>query len=97
MKEETREWLEKAEEDFDIAKYNLEGGKYPAVAFYSQQSIEKMLKALQIEKLGKFDRTHDLVLLAKSVDAPAEIIEICEKINPFYVITCYPNAFFEYD
>ncbi|MBI2675183.1 MAG: HEPN domain-containing protein [Candidatus Aenigmarchaeota archaeon] len=54
MKEDTQKWLWKAEKDFATAMYNFEGGKLDAAAFYSQQSAEKALKALQIERLGRF-------------------------------------------
>ena len=91
MKKETRGWLNKAEEDLDTAKFNLNGGKYSFAIFLCQQSIEKALKAMQIEKLNKFDKIHDLTRLAKSISAPAEIINFCEDISPYYTITRYPD------
>jgi len=96
MKTEAKEWLEKAREDLDVAEYNLKGNKLSAAAFYFQQAAEKALKALQIEKLNRFERTHDLVILAKSLDTPKEIIEICESVTIYYVITRYPNSKQEY-
>lgn len=92
MKEETLKWLEKAKEDIDIAAYNLKGKKFNAAVFYSQQSSEKSLKAIQVEKLGRFGRIHDLMALAKSVNAPESIIEKCNHINPYYTITRYPDS-----
>ena len=56
-----------------------------------------MLKALQIKKLGKFEKTHDLVLLAKNVGAPPEIASLCELLTPFYTITRYPDVRVDYD
>lgn len=94
--EEIETWMNKAEEDLETAKFNLKGGKLGAAAFYSQQAVEKALKSLQIKKFNRFDRTHDLIFLAKSVDASKEIILICEKISPFYTITRYPDVFVRY-
>ena len=97
MKEEAKEWIEKAEEDLDTAEFNLKGRKMPAAAFYSQQAAEKALKALQIENLRRFDKVHDLVLLGKSVKAPEGMLKICEDLSPFYMITRYPNSKEAYD
>ncbi len=92
MKEEISNWWKGAREDLRTAEYNLRGDMLHAAAFYSQQAAEKGLKALQIKKLEKFEKTHDLVLIAKSVGAPAEIAQICEDLAPFYTITRYPDV-----
>lgn len=92
VKKETIEWLKKAKEDAGIAAYNLKGRKFNAAVFYAQQASEKALKAVQIEKLGKFEKIHDLLTLAKSVGAPENIIESCASINPYYTITRYPDS-----
>ena len=92
MREESKEWLRKAQEDYETAAYLLKGNKHHGAAFFSQQAAEKALKAIQIEKLGRFDRSHDLVLLASSVGAPKKIIEVCAKLSPHYVSTRYPDV-----
>ena len=48
MNEVTREWVDKAESDFDTADLTLHGREAPiidAVCFHSQQCAEKYLKA----------------------------------------------------
>lgn len=97
MRQEADNWFRSAKNDLETAKYNMEGGKLDAAAFYAQQAVEKSLKSIQIEKLGKFQRTHDLVLLGKSVDAPKEILKLCEMIEPFYTITRYPDSAVDYN
>ena len=70
MKSETKEWIDKAKEDFDTAKDLFKLKRYSASGLYCQQACEKILKAVQIEKLDKFDKIHDLRKLALSVSAP---------------------------
>ncbi len=92
MKKETKNWLKKAKEDFETAKYNLKGKRLSAAGFFFQQAAEKALKAAQIEKLNRFERTHNLPILAKSLGALEEISEECEFLTIFYVITRYPDS-----
>lgn len=89
---ETSKWWNHSRSDLEIAEYNLKGDMLNAAAFYAQQATEKALKALQIETLGRFERTHDLVYLAKSVDATPEVLQLCELIAPFYTVTRYPDV-----
>ena len=56
MKEEVKKWWETALDDLETSKYNLEGNRLAAAAFYAQQSIEKGFKALLIKKLAYFQR-----------------------------------------
>jgi HEPN domain-containing protein len=91
MKEETKKWLEKANQDMDMAQYSFNGKKLDAAAFYSQQAVEKQLKAFQIEKFSEFDKTHDLISLAKKLNAPKEILDCCKDISPYYTVTRYPD------
>jgi len=94
---EAEEWWGKAKKDLETADYNLKGNMLDAAAFFAQQAAEKALKSLQIKKLGKFEKVHDLVLLAKSIDAPGKIIKLSEMIAPFYTITRYPDVEISYD
>ena len=94
---EASKWWKHSLSDLKTAEFNLKGGMLNAAAFYAQQSAEKALKSLQIGRLGGFERTHDLVYLAKSIDAPAEILVLCELITPFYTVTRYPNAEVPFD
>ncbi|MEK6874727.1 MAG: HEPN domain-containing protein [Nanoarchaeota archaeon] len=92
MRIESKEWLFQAKQDYNTAEYLIQGNKLQACAFYSQQRAEKALKAVQIELLKRFDRTHDLVLLSSSVNAPQHIIEACSQLSPQYVATRYPDT-----
>src|SRR3989338_10412611 len=86
-----KEWIKRAEEDIDTAKYLLKGNKLRAAGFFVQQSLEKSLKSLYIKKFGKLWKTHDLVELARIVDAPKDIIEKCAEADPAYIAMRYPG------
>lgn len=92
MREEAKNWWEQAQSDLHTSEVNLKEGIYYASAFFSQQAAEKALKAVQIEKLGKFFKVHDLLTLAESVNAPKNIVMRCLRINPYYTITRYPDV-----
>ena len=66
MKQLALEWVTKAEADFATACREIRARKSPnfdAVCFHSQQCVEKLLKALLIEKGIPFTKTHDLIRL----------------------------------
>jgi HEPN domain-containing protein len=90
MESEVREWVVKAESDLRIAEKEVKIEEFEDSVFHSQQAAEKILKALQIKKLRRFDKVHDLEVLAKSVDAPKQIREYCIALSPFYTILRYP-------
>ena len=92
MKEETKRWIEKAEDDIRVAKYMLKMKQYTYAAFWCQQAAEKSFKAVQIEKEGKFDKVHDLVLLGQKVNAPAAVVKKCKKLTLAYTYARYPDA-----
>ena len=85
-----KEWLRKAEKDWDDAKFNLEGNRLEVSAFLAQQAAEKALKALHVFKFKRLWRIHDLVRLGKKVDAPKRILKLCDGLNPHYIRTRYP-------
>ena len=61
MKRMTREWVRKAEDDFQAAELLAAGGKllHDQICFHCQQSTEKYLKALLHELGVAFTRPND--------------------------------------
>jgi HEPN domain-containing protein len=94
---EEEEWLGKALHDMETARANFQQNIYDASAFFCQQAVEKALKALYIKKFKKLLKTHDLYLLGQKVGLPNNLLEICDKISPFYVETRYPDSYAEFD
>ena len=93
MRQETRLWLQQAQEDFLTAQVNFNGGRFYAASIFSQQAAEKALKALILERTAAAPpRTHDLVALGRRVEVPPEIVKALEQLNPTYVVSRYPDV-----
>jgi len=91
--EEIKEWINKAEDDFEGAKDIARRRKRPLpdlVCFHCQQSAEKYLKSLLIFKKTPFPKTHDLLLLleySKRHNPNLELHrELFEFLNPYSVV-----------
>ena len=84
-------WVQKAEQDLDAANYLIKGKKYEESVFFLQQSVEKALKYIYIKKFKKLIKTHDLVLLAREIKTPENILEKCKKLTLAYQYTRYPD------
>lgn len=78
MKRATREWVKKAESDYQLAVSLTRRRKHPAfdhACFHFQQAAEKYLKARLEEAQIHSPKTHDLEVL----------IRLMEKIEPLWV------------
>ena len=98
MKEETKEWIKRAEDDFRVAKREVkvvDEPSYSAVAFHAQQSVEKYLKAFLQEHSIFITKTHDLVFLLEQLLTIRPLWSVyrdgLEKINGYAVDSRYPG------
>lgn len=98
MNEIAREWVEKAENDYDAAELTLHGREAPivdAVCFHSQQCAEKYLKAFLQDHLVRFERRHELIPLLElclTVDTEFEILrETLQSLEQYAVLIRYPG------
>jgi HEPN domain-containing protein/predicted nucleotidyltransferase len=66
MRKATGAWLLEAQEELEIARVLLEHAKLRGVCLHSQQCVEKLLKALLLEKGRRLPRTHDVIDLWNS-------------------------------
>ena len=99
MNELTKEWVDKAEEDFDSADLLLHAGDVPLsspACFHCQQCAEKYLKAFLTDHLIRFERTHiltDLLGLCLPVDKDfGEIANDLSSLEGYAVAIRYPGA-----
>lgn len=98
MNEIAKEWVDKAESDFDAADLTLRGRESPivdAVCFHSQQCAEKYLKAHLQENLVRFERRHELAPLLElclTLDSEFEVLrEPLQSLEQFAVLIRYPG------
>ena len=92
MAEEEMNWFKQAERDIKSAENSLISRDYYVASFLCEQAIEKALKALYLKKKGIIKKVHNLVILAKDLGLPVELIDICDAVNPVYMDTRYPDA-----
>ncbi len=93
MREESVLWWKQSEKDFDAAKKNFVIKEYYLVAFLCQQSVEKGLKAVYIEKLKTNPGPiHSLMTLATTVRLPEEYLTTLRKLSVDFISTRYPDA-----
>ncbi len=92
MKEEIQKWWEKAKSDLKAAEYNFDGGFFGESMFFSQQSVEKALKALYIKRFSHLKKTHDLVSLSRKLNLPEKLVDYCKELSPAYTYTRYPDV-----
>jgi len=92
MREEVKRWIEKAEKDLDAAEYLFKGKKYEECSLFCQQSVEKALKSVLLNRTNKIIRIHDLKVLASKVNLPKELMGLCEELTSIYLITRYPDS-----
>jgi HEPN domain-containing protein len=98
MKPLTREWIAKAETDFEDALRLLRVRNrkdFFTSSFHAQQSAEKYLKALLIERDRKVERTHDLAAILRAVadDYPMlrALEQAADELTAQAVRTRYPG------
>ena len=93
-----KEWIRKAEEDYEAAVVLARKRKRPtpnAVGFHCQQCIEKYLKAFLVLNEVNFPRIHDLLELHKiclSINPTFElVVDLLDNLNPYAVEFRYPG------
>ncbi|ARM76815.1 HEPN domain-containing protein [Acidianus manzaensis] len=90
------DWIAQANEDLSASEILLNNGKYFASAYYSQQAVEKILKALLLH-LGKDPDMNSLTELVElieneGVSVPQNIKEDAMILSPHFIISRYPDA-----
>ena len=93
MPEAWRDWLGYADNHLREARGALDVGAHAMTAFFSHQIAELSLKALWVrDGDGLPPRTHNLIELARGLDAPDEVLAAARVLNPLYTTSRYPDA-----
>ena len=96
MRKEALLWLAAAEEDLEDAKIAFDMGRWFRTAFFSQQAVEKALKALFFVILRREPpKTHVITELYKQLKEAGFSLEVEDELyvlNKYYTVTRYPDA-----
>lgn len=97
VESEAQRWFLQAEHDLDDAGYLLAGKRYNLACLFSQQSIEKALKAYLYGRPGvESVRGHSVATLCEEAAGfDASFAGWAEKVGPldkFYLTARYPNS-----
>ena len=84
-------WIKQAVHDLQIAEKNLSIAGFDSAAFYSHQSVEKLLKGLISVSGRSIPRTHDLERLGVLLECPDEIIPDLIDLMGDYQTSRYPD------
>jgi HEPN domain-containing protein len=95
MREETRLWLDYAEENFEIARLALERGYLNACLQNACQAVEKALKAVLLERRGAAPATSRIRELGRLVAAESMPFAIsseeCDLLDSIDFPSRYPT------
>lgn len=96
-----KEWIIKADKDLEAAQtLFIQKKAYDIVCFHCQQAVEKYLKAFLVFHGIRFEKIHDLWVLAqKAVKIEVNIKLFREKLktlDAYYITARYPGDVLEY-
>ena len=92
-------WLESAKDDWKDANNLFEKRDYPYSLFFGHLTIEKILKAIYVDKLNESPPyTHRLVHLSEkiSLGLTEEQLELLETVTDFNMEARYPDEKFSF-
>jgi len=97
MRREAELWIRSAEDDVFDAKLSHSHKRYFRTAFFAQQAVEKVLRAmffvLKREEPPKLHTVTELYkLLTPEFKLPAELEEQLYILNKYYTVSRYPDA-----
>jgi HEPN domain-containing protein len=98
-KEKVKYWLDSAGGDWRVAKHLFEKADYSYSLFFGHLTIEKMLKAIYVDRLNDNPPfTHRLVYLAEkaSLELNEEHLRLLEAVTDFNLEARYPDEKFTF-
>ena len=94
MKDETKKWLEYADENLRSARLLLDSELFNPCLQNVQQAVEKMLKALLMELTKKIKKTHSMNELVNILDKHGLNVDMteddCDLLDSIYLPSKYP-------
>lgn len=95
MNEITKRWLDFAEQDLKDAQILFDKKSYRSCSWHCHQAIEKVLKAIIIQKDKRPSKIHDLVELLRktNIKLPESLQTFLEELNLHYLPPRYPDVY----
>jgi HEPN domain-containing protein len=93
-KEKIAYWLDIADYDLGTAKAMMDTSRYLYVIFMCQQAVEKIIKALYIQKHDdEPPRSHNVAFVFKKteIEASQETIQHFNLLSAYYIESRYPE------
>jgi len=87
-------WTESSAYDVETGKSLLEAKKFPYALFFAHLAIEKLLKAIVVERTGEHaPYTHSLILLAHKaqISISEKMYERLAEFMEFHIEARYPD------
>lgn len=95
MREEVFWWLGLAKKDLERAIRARDDKDKVSMVFWSQQSVEKALKALALAVRRDIPRTHNIrrlrEFIGETLGLPEEIWEKAYELTQYYYVSRYPD------
>jgi HEPN domain-containing protein len=94
MDDISRQWAERAQYDLDTADAMFKAGRYLYVLFCCQQAIEKMLKAVIVQRSNKLPpRIHQLARLVQiaKLTIDDKQMDLVREVSNYYLPSRYPE------
>ena len=85
-------WYKQARHDLEMAEKNIEIEGYDVAAFLSQQSVEKLLKAIFAFEGRSIPRSHYIDELAQELHVAQEMLDDVLELTADYMFARYPDV-----
>lgn len=92
LRKQAHAFWAQAKADHATAVTLLDAGIYYASVFFSQQAAEKAIKAAIISKQHKNPRSHHLIQMANSLDAPIDVMNAAAELNADFLASRNPDV-----
>lgn len=95
MRKITKKWLEFAKQDLKDAEILFNQKSYRGASWHCHQAIEKILKAISVEREKRPRKIHDLIELLKEtkLKLPENLMSFLEELNLYYLPPRYPDLY----
>ena|SRR3989338_5581556 len=94
LSEKIEYWIDIADYDIKTAKSLHRNGRYLYTVFMSQQAVEKLLKAMHLQKNAKeAPLSHNLIYLQSllDMDLSDEQLKLLAELTTYYIEGRYPS------